>query len=58
VAVLREKIGGKRYNLRQGDRIGRIRVSGIRPKDVTFSIDDFGTERQQTVSLRKQEETP
>jgi hypothetical protein len=57
VAVLREKIGGKRYNLRQGDRIGRARVSAIRPKEVMFLIDDFGTERQQTLSLRKQEET-
>jgi len=58
VAVLREKIGGKRYNLRQGDRIGRARVSAIRPKDVFFVVDDFGTEREETMTLRKQEETP
>jgi hypothetical protein len=58
VIVMREKISAKRYKLRPGDRIGRIRVSSVRPKDVTFTIDDFGTERQETLSLRKQEDTP
>lgn len=56
VVVMREKVGGKKYNLRPGDRLGRMRVTTVRPKDVTFAIDDFGTERQETVSLRKQEE--
>jgi hypothetical protein len=56
VVVMREKIGTRKYNLRPGDRLGRLKVSSVRPKDVTFSIDDFGTERQETVSLRKQEE--
>ena len=56
VVVMREKIGNRKYNLRPGDRLGRMRVSGVRPKDVTFTIDDFGTERQETVSLRKQED--
>ena len=55
---MREKVSAKRYNLRPGDRIGRMRVATVRPKDVTFTIDDFGTERQETLSLRKQEETP
>lgn len=56
VVVLREKVGSRKYNLRPGDRLGRMRLTSVRPKDVTFSIDDFGTERQETVSLRKQEE--
>ena len=56
VVMMREKIGGKKYSLRPGDRLGRMRVATIRPKDVTFAIDDFGSERQETVSLRKQEE--
>ncbi len=56
VIVLREKIGGKKYSMRPGDRLGRIRLTTVRPKDVTFSVDDFGSERQETVSLRKQEE--
>jgi hypothetical protein len=55
VAVMHDKITGKRYTVREGDRLGRMRVSGIRPKDVTFTIDDFGTERQATLSIRKQE---
>lgn len=56
VVVMREKVGGRKYSLRPGDRLGRMRVSNVGPKDVTFTIDDFGTERQETVSLRKQEE--
>ena len=59
VAVLREKDSGKRYMLREGDQLGRMQVLTIATKDVTFRIEDFGFERQQTLSLRKQEdETP
>jgi hypothetical protein len=32
-----------------------MRVSDIRQKDVTFTIDDYGTERQQTLTIRKRE---
>lgn len=53
VAVLRERISGRRYNLNAGDRLGRLRVSAIRERDVDFIVDDFGTERRETVSLRK-----
>ena len=56
VVVMREKIGNRKYNLRTGDRLGRMRVTAVQPKDVSFTIDDFGTERQETVSLRKQED--
>jgi hypothetical protein len=31
-------------------------VAQIRPKDVVFTIEDFGFERQETLSLRKQED--
>lgn len=55
VAVLRDRLNGKRYNVREGERLGRMRVSDIRQKDVTFTIDDYGTERQQTLTIRKQE---
>lgn len=60
VAVLREKVSGKRYNLRTGDRLGRLRVVGIRERDVDFIVDDFGAERRETLSLRKpkEEQTP
>jgi hypothetical protein len=53
VAVLRERVSGKRYNVHAGDRIGRLRVAGIRERDVDFIVDDFGTERRETLSLRK-----
>ena len=56
IAVLREKTSGKRYKMRQGEQVGRLRVTQIRPKDVVFTIQDFGYERQETLSLRKQED--
>ena len=56
VAVLREKDSGKRYMLREGESLGRMQVVRIQTKDVTFQIEDFGFERQETLSLRKQED--
>jgi hypothetical protein len=56
VAVFREKEGGKRHKLRAGDQLGRSRVIQIRDRDVVFIIEDFGFERQETLSLRKQED--
>ena len=56
VAVFREKAGGKRHKLRAGDQVGRSRLVQIRDRDVVFTIEDFGFERQETLSLRKQED--
>jgi hypothetical protein len=56
VAVLREKDSGKRYKLHTGDQLGRMQVVEIAAKDVVFRIEDFGYERQETLSLRKQED--
>lgn len=57
IAVLRDKTpNGKRYKLHQGEQIGRLRVAQIRPKEVVFTIEDFGYTRQETLSLRKQED--
>ena len=59
VVVLREKGTGKRHNLRVGDQLGRAKLVQIRPRDAVFTVRDFGFERQETLSLRKQEvETP
>ena len=55
VAVLRDRLNGKRYTVREGERLGRMRIASIRVKDVTFTIDDYGTERQETLSIRKPE---
>jgi hypothetical protein len=58
VAVLRDITTGKRYRAKAGDVIGRLRVTQIRPREVVFTIQEFGFERQQTLSLAKQEEMP
>ena len=59
IVVLREKVSSKRHKLRVGDRLSRARLVQIRPRDAVFMIQDFGFERQETLSLRKQEvETP
>lgn len=59
IVVLREKTTAKRHKMRVGDQLGRARLVQIRPRDAVFTIRDFGFERQETLSLRKQEvETP
>jgi hypothetical protein len=59
VVVLRDKATAKRYKLRVGDQVGRAKLVQIKPRDAVFTIRDFGYERQETLSLRKQEvETP
>ena len=56
VAVLRDKTSGRPYKVRRGDEIGRARVRQIRQRDVTFTIEDFGFERQETLSLPTRED--
>jgi hypothetical protein len=60
VIVLREKTtASKRHKMRVGDQLGRSRLVQIHPREAVFMIADFGYERQETLSLRKQEvETP
>lgn len=56
VATFRD-IGSKlRYNVRPGDRIGRILVASVQQTDVVLRMNDFGTVREQTYSLRKTED--
>jgi hypothetical protein len=56
IAVVRDKAANKRYSVRVGDRIGRLKIAQIRQRDVVFTIEDLGFERQETLSLRRQEE--
>jgi hypothetical protein len=56
VATFRDVGSNKRYNVRPGDRIGRLLVASVQPKDVTLRMNDFGTVREQTYSLRKTED--
>lgn len=58
VAVLRDLTTAKRYRVKVGDVIGRLRVTQIRARDIVFTIQEFGFERQATLSLASQEEMP
>ncbi len=58
VAVLRDITNRRIYRLKTGDIIGRLKVTQIRPREVVFTVQEFGFERQETLSLAKQEETP
>ncbi len=58
MAVLRDITNGKRYRAKVGEVFGRLRVTQIRPREVVFTVQEYGYERQQTLSLARQEETP
>lgn len=55
-AVLREKVSGRRHTVRTGQRIGRLYVASITAQDIWFTIDDFGVQRRESLTLRKQED--
>ena len=59
VAVLRDTIVNQAYSVRIGDELGRLRIVGISPGEVTLVISEFGTERQVVLrQRRRQEGTP
>lgn len=58
VAVLRDITNRRIYRVKAGDVIGRLKVTQIRPREIVFTVQEFGFERQETLSLAKQEETP
>ena len=58
VAVLRDITNRRIYRVKTGDIIGRLKVTQIRPREVVFTVQEFGFERQETLSLAKHEETP
>jgi hypothetical protein len=58
VAILRDVSVNKRYDVRVDDELGRMRVVEIRPQEVVLSIEEFGVEQQQTLTLKKQEGVP
>ncbi|HEX5437285.1 MAG TPA: hypothetical protein VFW98_08995 [Gemmatimonadaceae bacterium] len=51
VAVLRDLSTGEQYRTRVGRVLGRMRVSAIHPKSVTFTLDEFGYSRQEVLAL-------
>jgi hypothetical protein len=55
VAVVREAPGDKIHRLKRGDTVGRLHVLQIRQYEVVFQIEEFGFERQETLTLRRPE---
>jgi hypothetical protein len=58
VAVLRDVTNSKIYRVKPGDIIGRLKVTTIRPREIVFTVQEFGFERQESLQLAKQEVTP
>lgn len=58
VAILRDITNRRIYRVKTGDIIGRLKVTQIRPREIVFTVQEFGFERQETLSLARQEETP
>lgn len=55
VALLRDRVSGKRYSMKPGDHTGRVTLLQVREREAVFAIEDFGYERQETLSLPKRE---
>lgn len=51
VAVFRDKQTKEQYRVRAGEMLGRMRVSRIEPRRVTFAIDEFGFNRQESITM-------
>ncbi len=58
VAVLRDITNQRRYRVKTGEILGRLKVTQIRPREIVFTVQEFGFERQESLQLAKQEETP
>lgn len=56
VAVLRDTTQSKRYQVRVGDVMGRLRVTQVRPREVVVTIEEFGQQRQVVLPLRRRQE--
>jgi len=56
--VLRDVTNDKIYRVKPGDIIGRLKVTTIRPREIVFTVQEFGFERQESLQLAKQEVTP
>ena len=56
VAIFRDAGNNKRYTVNVGGRIGRLAVVSITEGTATLRMNDFGTTRDQTYSLRRSED--
>jgi hypothetical protein len=55
-AVLRDITTREQYRVKVGQQLGRMRVTQIHPKSVTFTIEEIGFSRQQTLALNDSKE--
>ncbi len=55
VAVLRDITTSRVYRVKPGEIIGRLRTTQIRPREVVFTVQEFGYERQERLTLATQE---
>jgi len=51
VAVLRDLTSKEQYRVKVGQVLGRMRVAAIPPRSVTFTIQEFGLSRQETLTM-------
>jgi hypothetical protein len=51
IATLRDIATNASYRVSSGSTLGRMRVTHIRPKTIVFTIDEFGTTRQDSLVL-------
>lgn len=51
VAILRDLSTKDQYRVKLGQQLGRMRVAQIQPKQVVFTIEEFGYSRQETLGL-------
>ncbi len=58
VAVLRDVTNNKIYRVKPGAIIGRLKATTIRPREIVFTVQEFGFERQESLTLARQEVRP
>jgi hypothetical protein len=51
VAILRDLSTKDQYRVKLGQQLGRMRVAQIQPKQLVFTIEEFGYSRQETLAL-------
>lgn len=56
VAIFRDTGNNRRYTVSPGERIGRLYVVSIGEGTARLRMNDFGTVREQTFTLRRQED--
>jgi hypothetical protein len=55
-AVMRDMTTKEQYRVKVGQQLGRMRVTQIHPKSVTFTTEEIGFSRQQTLALNDSKE--